>query len=210
MISGHAIDLRPIEPHDASLLHALAVDPVVTQAVVGWAMPTGFAERSDDLSKRLDDPMTRRLVIVERQGARDVGLTGLWELNQREGTATTGIRLLRDGWGRGLGTDAVMTLMAWAFHDVGLRRLETTILDFNTASLALYADRCGWTVEGREREAVLRGGRHCDRYRLGILRSDFDAMEAAEDYVRRVVRVDVTRAPERHVDVSRPSDEGTR
>jgi len=210
MISGRAIDLRPVEPTDGRLLHELAGDPAVAQAVVGWAMPAGLADRIDHLATQLDDPMTRRLVIVERDGACDVGITGLWELDHREGTATTGIRLRRDGWGRGLGTDAVMTLMAWAFHEVGLHRLETTILDFNAASLALYADRCGWTVEGREREAVLRGGRRCDRYRLGILRTEFDALDDAADHVRRVVGVDVTPAPARPVDVTRPTNTDAR
>lgn len=200
MIAGRAVDLRPLEPSDVDLLHALADDPAVAQAVVGWAPPAGRAERAEHLAAGLADPRTRRLVVVERgagAGAGDVGLTGLWDVDHREGTATTGLRLRRDAWGRGLGTDAVMTLMAWAFHDVGLRRLETTILDFNAASLGLYADRCGWTVEGREREAQFRGGRWCDRYRLGILRADFDALPDATEAVGRVVGVDVTPAPPR-------------
>ena len=196
MIAGRAVDLRPLEPADVDLLHDLADDPAVAQAVVGWAMPAGRAERAGHLAAGLADRATRRLVVVER-GAGDVGLTGLWDLDHREGTATTGLRLRREAWGRGLGTDAVMTLMAWAFHEVGLRRLETTILDFNAASLALYADRCGWTVEGREREAQFRGGRWCDRYRLGILRTDFDALPAAAEAVARVVGVDVTPVPPR-------------
>ncbi len=198
MIAGRAVDLRPLEPSDADLLHDLAADPAVAQAVVGWAPPAGRADRAEHLAAGLADPRTRRLVVVER-GAGDVGLTGLWDVDHREGTAETGLRLRRDAWGRGLGTDAVMTLMAWAFHDVGLRRLETTILDFNAASLALYADRCGWTVEGREREARWRGGRWCDRYRLGILRTDFDALPAAAEHVARVVGVDTTPAPARDV-----------
>ena len=198
MIAGRAVDLRPLEPSDVDLLHDLAADPAVAQAVVGWAMPAGRTERAEHLAAGLADPRTRRLVVVER-GAGDVGLTGLWDVDHREGTAETGLRLRRDAWGRGLGTDAVMTLMAWAFHDVGLRRLETTILDFNAASLALYADRCGWTVEGREREAQWRGGRWCDRYRLGILRTDFDALPAAAEHVARVVGVDTTPAPARDV-----------
>ena len=198
MIAGRAVDLRPLEASDVDLLHALADDPAVAQAVVGWAPPVGRGERVEHLAASLADPRTRRLVVVERGGG-DVGLTGLWDVDHREGTATTGLRLRRDAWGRGLGTDAVLTLMAWAFHDVGLRRLETTILDFNAASLALYVDRCGWTVEGREREAQWRGGRWCDRYRLGILRADLDGVPGAAEHVARIVGVDVTPAAARDV-----------
>ena len=198
MIAGRAVDLRPLEASDVDLLHALADDPAVAQAVVGWAPPVGRGERAEHLAASLADPRTRRLVVVERDGG-DVGLTGLWDVDHREGTATTGLRLRRDAWGRGLGTDAVLTLMAWAFHDVGLRRLETTILDFNAASLALYVDRCGWTVEGREREAQWRGGRWCDRYRLGILRADLDGVPGAAEHVARIVGVDVTPAAARDV-----------
>lgn len=206
MIAGRIVDLRPVEPSDAALLHELAGDPAVAQAVVGWSMPSGLAERADHLVEHIDDASTRRLVIVERDGGRDVGVTGLWDIDHRDDAATTGIRLRHDAWGRGIGTDAVMTLMAWAFHDVGLHRLETTILDFNAASLALYVDRCGWTVEGREREAVLRGGRRCDRYRVGMLRPDFDGLPDAADYVARIVRMDVTPTASRPVEIGSPPE----
>lgn len=207
MITGRRIDLRPVEPDDAAFLHELGNDRTVTQALVGWALPSSRWDREEELRRASSDANTRRLIILERDEAppagvgRPVGLTGLWQIDHREGTATTGIRLRSDAGGRGLGTDAVMTVMAWAFHDVGLRRLEGSILDFNAASFALYVDRCGWSVEGREREAVFRGGRWCDRYRVAILRPEFDALTDARAYVDLVVGVDtnpVARRPLTH------------
>jgi len=76
--------------------------------------------------------------------------------------------------------------MAWSFYEVGLRRLYSTILDSNAASLGAYVRKCGWRVEGQAREAVFRGGTWQDLNHVAILRSEFDALPLAKEYIERV------------------------
>jgi hypothetical protein len=76
--------------------------------------------------------------------------------------------------------------MAWSFYEVGLRRLHCTILDFNAASHGAYVRKCGWQIEGRQREAVFRNGRWNDLLHAAILKREFDTLIDAEEYVGRL------------------------
>jgi hypothetical protein len=96
---------------------------------------------------------------------------------------------------KGAGTDAIMTLMAWAFYEVGLRRLHCTILDYNAASHGAYVRKCGWQIEGRQREAVFRNGRWNDLLHAAILKREFDTLLDAEEYVARLSSLPSVPAP---------------
>lgn len=191
MIHGRSVDLRPVERVDLEFLHRLHNDPRVAGSVVDWSPPVSMAEQLQWFEGLAADRRSTRLTILERATGLPVGLTGLWDIDHRNGTAWTGIKLTPDAGGRGLATDAVITVMAWAFAAVGVRRLESALLDFNAASFALYVGRCGWIVEGREREKVLRGGRRCDLLRVAILRREFEALDDASEYVERVLPGDL-------------------
>ena len=93
---------------------------------------------------------------------------------------------------KGAGTDAIMLVNAWAFYDFGLRRLYGSILDFNGSSLGAYVKKAGWRIEGRERESIFRKGEWHDLLRVAILRSDFDSLSEAAEYVDYVCPVDLT------------------
>jgi RimJ/RimL family protein N-acetyltransferase len=193
MIAGKRVDLRPVEREDQPFLQRLHNDPGVAASVVDWSVPVSTADQAQWFESLGDDRASVRLTIVERSSGGLAGLTGVWNRDHREGTAWTGIKLAPESGGKGLATDAVMATMAWAFACAELRRLESSILDFNAASFALYVERCGWVVEGRERQKILRGGRYCDLFRVAILRSEFESLPGAEEYVRLALPVD-TRA----------------
>jgi RimJ/RimL family protein N-acetyltransferase len=193
MIAGKLVDLRPVEAEDLDFLRLLHNDPAVAMSVVDWAPPVSAMQHQRWFDGLPTDRSSLRLTVVERATSEPVGLTGLWDINHREGFGWSGIKMSPTSGGRGLATDAVMATMAWAFGVAELRRLESSMLDFNRASHALYVSRCGWVVEGRERQKVLRGGRYCDLVRIAILRSEFEALAGAEQYLARVLPVD-TRA----------------
>lgn len=193
MISGKLVDLRPVELEDLEFLRLLHNDPAVAGSVVDLAPPVSALQQQQWFEGLATDRSSLRLTVVERSTGEPVGLTGVWDIDHREGTGWNGIKMSPTSGGRGLATDAVMATMAWAFGVAELRRIEGAMLDFNAASHALYVGRCGWVVEGRDRQKVLRGGRYCDLIRVAILRSEFEALPDSLDYFARVMPVD-TRA----------------
>jgi RimJ/RimL family protein N-acetyltransferase len=191
VIDGRVVRLRAVERRHLELLASLANDPTVAHSVVGWSLPVSMAHQERWFEASLGDRATQRLIIVDRDSEEPVGMTGLWDIDWHDRSALTATKLLPTAQGRGIGTDAILTLAAWAFLDVGLRRLYSTILDFNAASLGAYVRRCGWRIEGRERQAVYRSGRWCDRYLIALLREDFEGHPDAAFYKRSVCPVDV-------------------
>ena len=91
--------------------------------------------------------------------------------------------LSEDAKGKGYGSDAIMTISAYAFYEVGLNRLWGAIIDYNEASCKAYVDeRSGWKVEGRLRKHVFRDGTFHDLYYVACLKSDFEAIADADIY----------------------------
>jgi RimJ/RimL family protein N-acetyltransferase len=192
MITGELVRLRPIDPDDLEFLRSLANSPDVAQWLVGAGMPISVLEQQRWYEAASRDQSTIRLLVEDATTTSSVGITGLWDIDWRNRSALTAAKFSGEHRGRGLGTDTIMTTMAWAFGSIGLRRLHSSILDFNTASLLAYVRKCGWRIEGCEKAAVFRNGRWCDRYLVAILDEEFRRLPRATEYLTRVCVVDVS------------------
>jgi RimJ/RimL family protein N-acetyltransferase len=73
--------------------------------------------------------------------------------------------------GKGLGTEAVKRVLAYAFAS-GLHRVSLRVLASNHRAVACYR-KCGFVEEGREREAAPINGRWEDDVIMGLLDRDF-------------------------------------
>lgn len=191
MISGNSVYLRPVEREDLPFLLELANDAYVSGMVVGWDFPVSLHGQQRWFENSESNTKTRRLMVVDAESKEAIGLTGLWDIDWHNGSALTATKLHPKRIKKGAGTDSIMLTMAWAFYIVGLRRLYGSILDFNGPSLGAYVRRCGWRIEGLEREAVFRKGKWCDLYKVAILRKDFDLLPLASQYIERICPVDV-------------------
>ncbi|MDO5769921.1 MAG: GNAT family protein, partial [Psychrobacter sp.] len=58
------------------------------------------------------------------------------------------------------------------------------------ASLALYLKKCGWRIEGREKQAIFKKGQWHDLYNIAILKEEFDAVEDSNHFIDLVCPVD--------------------
>lgn len=97
---------------------------------------------------------------------------------------------------------ALMTTMAWAFADAGLHRRYSSILEFNAASLGACVRKCGWKLDGVDREAVFRTVRFHNLYRVALLDKELlrhtDASESSRGSTRpdrEFVKQDVEARP---------------
>ncbi|MEU8044024.1 GNAT family protein [Micromonospora echinofusca] len=186
MLKGRLIGLRPVHRDDLDLLADLANAGPVRSHVVGWGWPVSRDGQENWFQGGLQARGSCRLSVTDLATDEAVGITGLWEIDWHNRSGLTAIKLMPGRTPRGAGSDAIKLVMAWSFYEVGLRRLHSTILNFNAASLGAYVRRSGWRIEGRHREAVFRRGQWHDLYSVAALRDDFDVLEDAEEYVERV------------------------
>ncbi|MCI4065271.1 GNAT family N-acetyltransferase [Micromonospora sp. R77] len=203
MLNGRLVAIRPTWKDDLDFLADLANQDEVRHNVGGWHWPISRDTQQDWLLRSHADPHVQRLTVVDRSTNEPLGLTGLWEVDWHNRSALTAIKLMPGVSPRGAGSDSIMLVMAWAFYEVGLRRLHSTILPFNQASLGAYVRKCGWQVEGRDREAVFRGGHWHDLLRVAILRPEFEALPHADEYLDRVCGTS-TRVPAQSGRVDEP------
>jgi RimJ/RimL family protein N-acetyltransferase len=153
MTNHPAVKLRPIEKTDLAYLRRLANEPEVRDNVVGWDWPLSDAGQEAWFSRLAADSSTRRFVIESETG-EPIGLTGFWDIDWRNRTAMTAIKL-------------------GAFLDAGFNRLHATILATNSRSLAAYVRKSGWAEEGILRKHIWKNGEYVDLVQIGILRSEF-------------------------------------
>jgi len=191
MIKSKLVSLRPIELSDDIVLQQLINNPLVSENVVGWTFPVSLFSQKSWIQSNTNN-LSYRLVVVDNATNEAIGITGLWDIDWHNQSALSAIKLLPAYKGKGIGTEVVMLTMAWAFYNVGLRRLHSTILDFNGPSLGLYIKKCGWRVEGHQYEAIFRKGEWHDLYSVAILKREFDALPAASEFINTVCPVDTT------------------
>ena len=77
--------------------------------------------------------------------------------------------------GRGLGKNALLCALEWAFEHQGLNRVWLHVFPENQAAISLYT-KMGFIQEGTEREAVLRDGTFEDQYRYSLLKAEWQVM----------------------------------
>ncbi len=173
-IMGKQIYLRAMEPEDMDMFMDMINDAEISKMVVGWSFPVSKKEQMDWYNNAVSS-QNKRFTICLQENDKAVGVVTLTNIDFVNRSATHGIKLHPScPKGRGIGTDAVMTLMEYAFNQINLNRLDGSWLLFNTASKRLY-EKCGWHEEGIKKKAVYRDGVYHDLAICGILKEEYIA-----------------------------------
>ena len=137
-----------------------------------------------DERRWLDDGPTNgfangvRLAIETKDGVH-IGNLDLNQTRAEDRKAGLGIMIGEKAyWSNGYGTDAIVTLLRFAFHEMNLNRVWLHVFESNERAFACY-EKCGFRQEGRLREHYYTDGRYCDVVIMGVLRSEFEALHPA-------------------------------
>jgi len=172
-ILGHNVILRAIEEADLDRFHEWGNDPELWRLLGGWHFPVSRASTRAWFDKLQGDAANLRLAVTTAE-LGVVGLANLLDLDWKNRHAFHGMMLGNPlSRGKGIGLAAVMALMRYAFDELGLKRLDGSMIEYNTASVKLYCGKCGWKEEGRQRSWYFRDGRYWDKIMVGVTRDDY-------------------------------------
>jgi RimJ/RimL family protein N-acetyltransferase len=167
--------LRALGAADAAAIWEIFSDYRVTRF---WGRPR--LERPDQVPELLrsvaEGLHTRTLFqwgIEELGGTSVVGtctLAGVDPLHQR---AELGFALAFEHWGRGIASEAVSAVVAFAFGEMGLHRLIADSDPRNVAS-ARVLEKAGFRREGQFRQHYRLHGEWQDGVLFGLLRSEWE------------------------------------
>lgn len=172
-IKGKLVTLRAIEREDLPLLNQWANDPEIQYWLGGWHFPTNLDDQQKWYSSLSANSLHQRFIIE----TRDLGIIGtanLIDIDWKNRHAHHGMMLGdKEIRGKGYAVDTVMAIMKYAFEELGLVRLDGSMIEYNVASIKMYLGKCGWKEEGQKKNWYFRKNRFWNSIIVGITKEDY-------------------------------------
>ncbi|TAK25946.1 MAG: N-acetyltransferase [Chloroflexota bacterium] len=147
-ITGQIVVLRELRRSD---LDAMATWPRFVEPELQWANLDLATERDRDAwYERNQGTLNRRRFTIWSRDGRALGTIGLRNIDFRYGEGTLGIIINAGDVSRGVGGDAIATLIRYAFEGLGLRKMYLDVAEGNDRARRCY-DRVGFTQIGQHR-----------------------------------------------------------
>ncbi len=174
MLRGGTVTLRPMERSDLPTLQRWINDPEVNRWLrVQWPLNLDQEQR---WYEQVSASGTEKVLIIVAPDGTPVGNLGLGRIDHRHRTAEFGISIFEKAyWNQGLGTDASITMLRFAFEELNLHRVSLLVQEHNLRARRCY-EKVGFVAEGIERESIFSGGRYLDMLRMSILDREFFAL----------------------------------
>ena len=175
-IATARLTLRPPRRGDEADLHAIHSDPIVMRyfSEAPWTDPARAARQIDSDADRFARAESFRFAIVLNTTGRQIGNCTVYALHRQNRRADIGYTLAPSHWGHGYMHEALQALLAFAFTDLDLLRLEADVDPRNAASAASLM-RLGFVQEGLLRERWIVADEISDSALYGLLRREWKA-----------------------------------
>jgi RimJ/RimL family protein N-acetyltransferase len=173
LIKGEKVTLKAIEQEDLVELHKWANDPEIQKMLGGWHFPSSMKDTMKWFESLSISSLNQRFSIyTEELGL--IGTANLVDIDWKNKNAFHGMLLGdKEIRGKGYAVDTVFAIMRYAFEELGLKRLDGSIIEYNEASKKMYLDKCGWKIEGIQRKWYFRDNRFWDKIIVGITKDDY-------------------------------------
>lgn len=170
MIAGEHVILRAFEREDAERCYRWMNDPNIVRTLKS-RYPIAFQIEMEWLDRAMQASATERHFAIERKDDRThIGNASLHDIDWVSRTSAFGLFIGEPtAWNRGFGSDAIRTLMRFAFDEMNLQKLRINIFDYNDrAKHVLHA--LDFVQEGRLRRDFYRDGTFHDIVILSVFR----------------------------------------
>jgi RimJ/RimL family protein N-acetyltransferase len=181
-LMGQRVLLRALEVRDLEPIWEAYKDFDMMLLTDGDAPPLTDRQVRAFWAQRIDSPAPEmRYFAVEPLPGQPfagqfAGLCNLHDIDARNRHAELALWLAAvDMRGQGFGTDAIRTLLPYAFDVVRLDKLYLGVYDFNEGAIRSY-ERVGFRYEGRLRQTIFYQGRYWDDWPMRLLRSEWDVI----------------------------------
>jgi RimJ/RimL family protein N-acetyltransferase len=172
MIRGEKVYLAPIRMEHAETYRGWINDPEINVWLASGHIPLTANQEKEHL-ERIDRSDTDEILEIHETDTDElIGLTGLHRIDMVTRDAVMGVAITKEHQGRGLGKDAVVTLLRLAFDRLGLHRVELACFSGNDRALGLYRS-LGFNEIGRRRHSVYLRGEFYDSVMFDMLEHEF-------------------------------------
>lgn len=180
MIYGTKVRLRAIERDDIPRFVKWFNDPEVRQHLMMYH-PLSQAQEEKWFEQHAQRHPAEQVLAIETLARGEtlegvhIGNLGLHDVNWKSRHAELGIVIgEKEYWGQGYGTDAITTMLGYAFDELNLHRVFLRVDADNPRGIRCY-EKCGFRREGTLHDAVFTQGRYKDQHIMAILQPKFCA-----------------------------------
>jgi len=175
MIAGKKTRLRALEKSDLPTVWRWVNDEEVMWF---WGEPCNIQSLAEveQWFARLQEAAgaSSKQFIIEMEGGTPIGRIFYEHLDTKHRKTEVGIQLgEKEYWGRGYGTDAMITFLDYLFNELRLHRVYLRVQSYNTRALKSY-EKCGFVQEGILRDNTFTQGKYYDDLMMGILSDEFN------------------------------------
>ena len=177
LLYGKNIVLRDMRPEDVSGLRRWVNDlETVRYLSARYWMPQSEADTADYLDHAMHAGANGAYVaIANRENDLYLGQCDLISINWKMRSADMAIVMGDEqARGRGIGTEAIGLILAYAFAMLGLERVELEVATDNHRAMRCY-QKAGFTLEGIKRHAFMVDGKFADLAVMAVLADEWRA-----------------------------------
>lgn len=170
MIAGEHVILRAFEREDSDRCYRWMNDPNIVRTLKS-RYPIAFQNEVAWLERAMDPNSNERHFAIERRDDRThIGNASIHDIDWVSRTGWFGLFIGEPtAWNRGFGTDAITTLVRFAFDDMNLHKLRINVFDYNERAKHILQSR-GFVQEGKLVRDFYREGTYHDLVILSIFR----------------------------------------
>jgi RimJ/RimL family protein N-acetyltransferase len=170
MIAGEHIILRAFEREDAERCYRWMNDPNIVRTLKS-RYPIAFQNEIEWLDRAMRAHSDERHFAIERKDDRThIGNASIHDIEWVSRVASFGLFIGEpSAWNRGFGSDAIRTLLRFAFDEMNLRKLRINVFDYNDRAKHVLETH-GFVQEGRLRSEFYRDGAYHDIVILSAFR----------------------------------------
>jgi RimJ/RimL family protein N-acetyltransferase len=160
-IAGELVILRALEAEDLDRCYRWMNDPEIARTLK-HRYPVAFEKEAEWLRRAIDPPASERHFAIERRDNRThIGNASIHDIDWVSRRALLGLFIGEaTAWNRGYGTDAIRTVVRFAFEEMNLQKIRINVFSDNErAKHVLLAN--GFIEEGKlAREFYREGSLH--------------------------------------------------
>jgi RimJ/RimL family protein N-acetyltransferase len=173
VLIGTRLKLRPIEDEDKPVLVYKNRDLEFLR-MVGEDVSTTKQLTDSEFEDLKRNPLYWTITLNEKC----IGASFLHSLDQRDKRAGYAIGIFQpEHWGHGFGEEATRLVLNYVFNELSLHRVSIRVLSYNARAIRCYK-KCGFLIEGTQRESALVSGNWYDDILMGLLASEFATQQA--------------------------------
>ena len=178
VLEGERVRLEPPRPEWAPVYQRWLADMQVTRYLITRNPPSAKQE-DEQLEKAAENPHNVVWAIVARDGDRLVGATALDKIDWRNRDAESGIMIGERGdWRRGYATEAMQLRTAYAFLELGLRKVWTGV-DMPNVGSRRALEKAGYRQVGVMRRHFFVEGQWVDVWMAEVHKDEWERARGA-------------------------------